>query len=188
MAKKVGGARKTETFTTRLEPREKYMLEILARVSGRSIAKTLEAAIELLGQEVKFPQRIGLSKRETSVRSLMDILWSPQEWRRIIALGSTAPELLTFDEECKLTLLTQSSSLCTLIERTSRGGIISVEVFPRRVELAWPLIEERAQLMADGKPAPPVTLEEIEEHAGEKLPDPDDDSLQIKFNTFHAGD
>lgn len=188
MAKRVGGARKTETFTTRLEPREKYMLELLARVGGRSIAKTLEAAIDLLARETKFPWRSHPTKREISLRSVMDILWSPQEWKRIVALGSTAPELLTFDEECKLTILTQSTVLCTLEERTPRGGIVTLGVYPRRVELAWPLIEERAQLMAEGKPAPPVTLQEIEEHSGEKLADPDHDSLQISFNPLYSDD
>lgn len=186
MAKKTGGAKKTETFTTRLEPREKYILELLARVSGRSIAKTLEAAIQREAREtpLRVPGRPDIS---ASVLSLMNVLWSPQEWKRIISLGAVAPELLTYEEECKLTLVVQSSALCSSVKRTSYGGIVSVEIRTRLIELAWPLIEERAQMMADGRPAPTPTVAEIEAASGEKVGSEwGEDGVHFDFSVLHS--
>lgn len=185
MAKRVGGAKKTETFTTRLEPREKYVLELLARLTGRSIAKTLEAAIqrEAGAVPVKVPGRPEISP---SLQSLIGVLWHPQEWRRIIFLGGIAPELLTYNEECKLSLVLQSRALSQSVRMSSYGAIISVAVHPRRIELAWPLICDRAQAMADGLPAPPPTLEEI--GLGDEEIQFSDEGVTIGFENYHPAE
>lgn len=168
MAKTTGRAKKTETFTTRLEPRAKYVLELLARVSGRSIAKTLEEGIraQAASTTIEIPGRPELSQ---SLDSVMDVLWSPQEWHRIIALAAVSPHLLSHLEECKLALLTQSRALCEPPVYGKIRNIVSIEVIPGLVESAWPIIEERAQLMAEQKPARPPTIQDIEAAHGEPL-------------------
>ena len=92
MAKKTGTTKKTETFTTRMEPREKYLLELLARISGRSIAKTLEAAVQQAAKETSMNIR---GRSEITAAEMFGVLWFPQEWKRILWLAGLAPHLWT---------------------------------------------------------------------------------------------
>ncbi|MEZ1534839.1 hypothetical protein QVM32_11490 [Pseudomonas asiatica] len=186
MAKTVGRAKKTETFTTRLEPKERYVLELLARVSGRSIAKTLEEGIRLQAAQTKI-HIAGRPEVSVSVDGLTGILWSPQEWKRLVSLAAIAPDLLTHLEECKLALLFQAKFICQEPERSKTGAIKYVTLSPRFVELAWPIIDERAELMAEGKPAPPPSLMEIlKYHNGtQELDDSSTETIMLDFTTFN---
>ncbi len=163
MAKKTGTVKKTETFTTRMEPREKYLLELLARASGKSIAKTLESAVQEAAKQASMNIR---GRPEIKVADLIGVLWCPQEWKRIVWLAGLAPHLLSYDESCKLELLLQSSAICNGVSRDNAGTVTQISLIPRAAEIGWPLIVERSELMAEGLPAPAPTLQEIEKLYG----------------------
>lgn len=184
MAKMTGRAKKTETFTTRLEPKEKYCLELLARLSGQSIAKTLEHGIRIQakGTSVEIAGRPEVS---ATLDNMMSVLWSPQEWKRIISLAAVSPSLLSHVEECKLALILQSKTLCSTPTYGDAGGILSIDVKPRLIEIAWPLIEERAEEMAQGRPAPAPTLSEIEAYREQAIETSEDDGLHMDFSVLH---
>lgn len=184
MAKKTGTTKKTETFTTRMEPREKYLLELLARISGRSIAKTLEAAVQQAAKETSMNIR---GRSEITAAEMFGVLWFPQEWKRILWLAGLAPHLLTYDESCKLEILSQSPAICSNVSRDNSGAVTQITIRPRLAELAWPLIVELSERMAEGLPAPAPTLKEIEQACGEPLSADQDHAMTMDFTNFQRG-
>ncbi|WP_462379559.1 hypothetical protein [Pseudomonas sp. Marseille-QA0892] len=185
MAKTIGRTKKTETFTTRLEPKTKYTLELLARLSGRSIAKALEQGIELQAKSTAI-EITGRPELNQSLDSMMAVLWSPQEWKRLIALAAISPGLLSHLEECKLSLLFQSRGFCSAPIYGKNGALKRVELIPGVVEIAWPLIEERAEHMAEGKPAPHPLMEEIKAAHGQPFGYTfQEDGMMMDFSTFN---
>ncbi|EPL9755136.1 TPA: hypothetical protein ACTL7P_000221 [Pseudomonas aeruginosa] len=184
MAKKTGVRKKTETFTTRLEPKERYVLELLSRISNKSIAKTLEEGIGLLAHETRI-RIAGRPLEQYPLSSVVNALWSPQEWHRLLNMLAVSPGLLNYSEQCKVSILLKSKPLCDGARFNKDGALMFIEVVPALIETAWPLIEERAERMAEGDPAPPPTLKEIQEQYGSSvLPKKHEDGLTIDYSTF----
>jgi hypothetical protein len=88
------GAPRTEVFGLRLDPKLKYLVEILARRQRRSLANVIEWLVE-----------DGLERHtlyegdQQTVMDLGDELWDIDEPERLVKLAINYPHLLTLEEE-----------------------------------------------------------------------------------------
>lgn len=128
---------KAGTFTTRLEPRDKYLLELVSRIRGTSLARTLGDSIRAQVEQEEIP---------------VNKVWHPVEWRRLIAMASLYPVAMTHLDECRLSVLMGCTNMVRNVVMTDR--LVSIELVPRCVEVLWPMICTVAERMANGEPAP----------------------------------
>lgn len=81
------------TLSLRLDPRSKYLIDLLARHQKRTITGVIEWAVERAGAEAIFD-----NDRGTSFLDVIDLLWSTDESVRLANLAIARPDLLTYDE------------------------------------------------------------------------------------------
>lgn len=93
------GARKTETLTLRLDPKVKFMIEVVSRLKRQSITGVVEAAIEELAFDLDVPFHDGGNTENRSVANALTKVWSTDESERFINLCYHLPNLLTFEEQ-----------------------------------------------------------------------------------------
>lgn len=93
------GSRKTETLTLRLDPKVKFMIELIARIRRQSITAVVEAAIEETAFDLDAPF-FSDGKAETLSLSLaVTEVWSTDESERFINQCYHMPSLLTYEEQ-----------------------------------------------------------------------------------------
>lgn len=80
-------------MTLRLDPRSKYLIDLLARQQKRTITGVIEWAVERAGTEAIFDNDRGISFLE-----VIDSLWSTDESVRLANLALARPDLLDYDE------------------------------------------------------------------------------------------
>ena len=80
-------------MTLRLDPRSKYLIDLLARQQKRTITGVIEWAVERAGTEAIFD-----NERGTNFLEVIDSLWSTDESVRLANLALTRPDLLDYDE------------------------------------------------------------------------------------------
>ncbi|MGL6368959.1 hypothetical protein ACSZNB_04330 [Aeromonas hydrophila] len=80
-------------MTLRLDPRSKYLIDLLARQQKRTITGVIEWAVERAGTEAIFDNENGLNFLE-----VIDSLWSTDESIRLANLAQARPDLLDYDE------------------------------------------------------------------------------------------
>ncbi|MDM5100302.1 hypothetical protein [Aeromonas salmonicida] len=80
-------------MTLRLDPRSKYLIDLLARQQKRTITGVIEWAVERAGAETIFD-----NERGTSFLEAIDSLWSTDESARLVKLAMERPDLLDYDE------------------------------------------------------------------------------------------
>lgn len=144
-------AKKSDTpgnITLRLDGKTKFTLELLSRSQHRSIT----AVVGWLAQE---EAKRGLLTADGE--SMVDRLWSVNEWERILRLSVVAPELMNFREEEILNVIKTEPRLWTseqdawlkLIGRTDvqfeKGAMFPNLMF---IGMAWDMIVD----VADGGP------------------------------------
>lgn len=93
------GARKTETLTLRLDPKIKYMIELMSRIKRQSITSVVEAAIESEAFELDTPVIIEGKRENWSLANAVSEYWSTDVVARFINLCAFMPELLTYEEQ-----------------------------------------------------------------------------------------
>lgn len=93
---------KTETLAVRIDPKEKYGLEILSRMQRRSLTSLVEYTINQKLREylvIDEPQKSSLFKDKVYEEGcILDDIWADDEVMRLILLLDFAPQLLTFEE------------------------------------------------------------------------------------------
>jgi len=97
--RKTGGAKtsRTETVTVRLDPEQRYLAEIAARVQRRTLSSFIDWAIlDSLGR-VKIDE--GGGDNETTVADMARKLWDVDDADRFVKLAIHAPHLLNYDEQ-----------------------------------------------------------------------------------------
>lgn len=105
------GQQKSSALTLRITPRNKYGLELMARIQHRTLSSVIDWVIErtLHGGEIDFMPEIrmpptkgfgGLEAYEVlpNMNCLLDLIWSPFEHERVINLATKAPNLMTYEE------------------------------------------------------------------------------------------
>ncbi|KOG92625.1 hypothetical protein [Aeromonas caviae] len=91
--------KKTKKNTTsvnlslRLDPRSKYLIDLLARQQKRTITGVIEWAVERAGTEAIFD-----TERGENFLEVIDGLWSTDESIRLANLALARPDLLDYDE------------------------------------------------------------------------------------------
>lgn len=91
--KKSKKASTSVTLSLRLDPRSKYLIDLLARQQKRTITGVIEWAVERAGAETTFDSDHGISFLE-----VIDSLWSTDESVRLANLALARPDLLDYDE------------------------------------------------------------------------------------------
>lgn len=89
-------SKKTSTSVTlslRLDPRSKYLIDLLARDQKRTITGVIEWAVERAGTEAIFDKENGTNFLDT-----IDTIWSTDESLRLTNLAQARPDLLDYDE------------------------------------------------------------------------------------------
>lgn len=84
------------SVSMRLEPKTKYLIDLLAREQKRTITGVIEWALERAAEQERFDASEGYGG--PSFRDMLDVLWSTDEAMRLIALAFNKPALLDYDE------------------------------------------------------------------------------------------
>jgi len=93
------GARKTETLTLRLDPKVKFMIELVSRIRRQSITGVIEAAIEEIAGDLGAPFHYKGETNNWDLSSAVAEVWSTDESERFINFCYHLPNLLTFEEQ-----------------------------------------------------------------------------------------
>lgn len=80
-------------LSLRLDPRTKYLIDMLARQQKRTITGVIEWAVEQAGAETIFDGDLG-----NTFLDVIDSLWSTDESIRLTQLARSRPELLSYEE------------------------------------------------------------------------------------------
>lgn len=81
-------------LSLRLDPRSKYLIDLLSRHHKRTITGVIEWAVERAGSEAVFD-----GDRGTTFLEAVNNLWSTDESVRLANLALTRPDLLDYDEQ-----------------------------------------------------------------------------------------
>lgn len=91
---------RSETVTVRLDPKISYLCELASRTQRRTRSSFIEWAVEHALREVKLIRhnpKSGLI--ENNLADLANVLWNVEEWERVARLATSAPELLSIEEQ-----------------------------------------------------------------------------------------
>ncbi|WP_426781184.1 hypothetical protein [Pseudomonas syringae] len=180
--------KKTDALTLRLDPRTKFLIELLSRNGHQSITGVIESAVSRLGNE----RRVKMPWGEASLSVASERLWSPIESDRVVNLALFAPSLLTHEESCIAAVLEAASHIffnryevrgeqdvAYRSHATERlRGVFrednelgTVFVTPKRnvIRLAWDLITERAEEIAEKGLYIDIDVLDVEEFIGKPL-------------------
>lgn len=93
------GVKKTETLTLRLEPKLKFLIELISRMKRQSITGVVESAVEDLafGLDVSFHDN-GTTEPLAMVNALANI-WSTDESERFLNFCYHLPHLMTYEDQ-----------------------------------------------------------------------------------------
>ena len=80
-------------LSLRLDPRSKYLIDLLSRHQKRTITGVIEWAVERAGAEAIFDSEHGINFLEA-----INNLWSTDESVRLANLALARPDLLDYDE------------------------------------------------------------------------------------------
>lgn len=106
-----GKLNRSEIIQARLNPKAKYAVELMARLERRTVSSIFEGLleeaiktypVEAITQDKAQAASLLLGERtpqQTSLKKVLDKLWSPDEIARFIAFAIGFPDLLTPDEE-----------------------------------------------------------------------------------------
>lgn len=89
-------ANSTVSVSLRIDPRTKYLVDLLARDQKRTITGVIEWAIERSASQYGFEN--GGFGQEPSFLERLDHLWSTDEALRVVRLAIDRPDLLDYDE------------------------------------------------------------------------------------------
>lgn len=86
----------TVSVSLRIDPKTKYLVDLLAREQKRTITGVIEWAIERAAGQISFKDReYGL---DTTFLVELESLWSTDESLRVVRLALAKPSLLDYDE------------------------------------------------------------------------------------------
>lgn len=89
-------ATSTVSVSLRIDPRTKYLVDLLARDQKRTITGVIEWAIERSADQYGFGN--GGFGHEPSFLDMLNQLWSTDEALRVVRLALARPDLLDYDE------------------------------------------------------------------------------------------
>ncbi|SDP40828.1 hypothetical protein SAMN04489798_5663 [Pseudomonas arsenicoxydans] len=99
------GARKTETLTLRLDPKIKFLIEMVARKKRQSITGVIESAIEEYAKGIKIDAYLWDDEEKKNVEQEVTLLrlcneiYSTDDSHRFGLLFYVAPQLMNHEEQ-----------------------------------------------------------------------------------------
>jgi len=105
------GARKTETLTLRLDPKAKFLIELMARERRQSITGVVESAIMAFAEQHTataciYDESTGTNKDQViSLSRLADEIWSTDDSSLFHTFGHVAPHLMDYEEQRLLEII-----------------------------------------------------------------------------------
>lgn len=180
--------KKTDALTLRLDPRVKFLIELLSRVGHQSITGVIESAVSRLAHD----RKVGLAGSELSLAYASERIWSPIESDRVVNMAMFAPSLLNHEEGCIRAVLEGANHIFFTIyevrgkadvdyrkhdiermggtfQKSDDGQTIFVTPKRKTIKLAWGLIKERAAELADKGACVDLSTEEVEAYIGKPL-------------------
>lgn len=180
--------KKTDALTLRLDPRVKFLIELLSRVGHQSITGVIESAVSRLAHD----RKVGLAGNEQSLAYASERIWSPVESDRVVNMAMFAPSLLNHEEGCIRAILEGASHIFFTIhevrgkadadyrrhdvarmggefQKSEDGQTVFVTPRRRTIKLAWGLIKDRAAELADKGVCADLSVEEVEAYIGKPL-------------------
>lgn len=177
--------KKTDALTLRLDPRTKFLIELLARSGHQSITGVIESAVTRLAGD----RRVDGGQREESLAAVSALVWAPSESERIVNLALCAPSLMSHEESCIASVLDSAVDIFFNVyeiggsadydyrmvdAKAGRGGFrqsssgVTIFVTPKRklIRLSWDLIKSRALELAEKGYCPDLTLDDVESFIG----------------------
>jgi hypothetical protein len=150
MARKKRGAggklNRSEIVQTRLNPKMRFAAEIMARYERRTVSSLLEGLIEQTIKDYRIPAMIGekaqanllfyggeAEPQKTSLKFLLDDIWTIEEADRFASFAMCFPDLLTEEEERLWNLIVQTPYFWAHFEINieSKGGkVVGKDVWP----------------------------------------------------------
>jgi len=82
----------------RIDPKTKYLIDLLAREQKRTITGVIEWALEVAAHQEQFDKSESSFDQRRSFRDMIDELWSTDDALRLISLAMNKPSLLDYDE------------------------------------------------------------------------------------------
>jgi hypothetical protein len=145
--KKGGGGKlnRSEVIQTRLNPKLRFIAEVMARQERRTLSSLIEGLIEEAAEQHRIPlvlsersqtDRYLFGKRKyqkVSMKSAADLIWSAEEADRFAGLALFLPDLLTPEEEALWNLITYTPYFWQHFEtniETKSGKVIGHEWWP----------------------------------------------------------
>lgn len=141
----LGSRNKSEVITIRINPKLKFGLELMARLHNRSVAQTVEMAIQrVLEDPFDGIQNLRDVRYE---RDLIEKLWSPHRGERLLRMVLTHPELLSYEEEVLWHKLTRAGVTEDYLEGTSLDDLhlrpnCNQREFEERIADFWDKLDE----------------------------------------------
>ena len=112
----LGSRNKSEVITIRINPKLKFGLELMARLHNRSVAQTVEMAIQrVLEDPFDGVQNLRDVRYD---QDIIDKLWSPHRGERLLKMVLEHPELLSYEEEVVWNKLTRAGVAEDFLENT----------------------------------------------------------------------
>ncbi|GAB0061228.1 hypothetical protein IBA8401_22550 [Pseudomonas syringae] len=99
------GARKTETLTLRLDPKAKFLIELMARERRQSITGVVESAIMAFAEQHTTTASLHSNEaghcvdQTVSLSRLANEIWSTDDSARFHTFSHVAPHLMDYEEQ-----------------------------------------------------------------------------------------
>lgn len=93
------GARKTESLTLRMDPKIKFLIEVISRVRRQSITGVVEAAMEETAFDLEVPYFDEGKVEAHALGAIFSEIWSTDESELFINMCFHLPTLMTYEEQ-----------------------------------------------------------------------------------------
>ncbi|WP_421526503.1 hypothetical protein [Pseudomonas yamanorum] len=180
--------KKTDALTLRLDPRTKFLIELLSRAGHQTITGVIESAVSRLG----FDRKVPFGEDEISLTGASVRIWSPVESERVVNLALFAPSLLNHEEGCIRAVLEGASDLFFTtyqvrdrrefdyrahdfrhmhgaFQQSEDGKTVFITPKRRVIKLAWDLIRQRAAELAEKGVCADLSIAEVEAFIGKPI-------------------
>lgn len=132
----------------RLDPKTKFLIDLISRSHKRTITGVIEWAIERMS---RLESERGQGKDGLSLGQIADYCWSTEEPSRILQLNEIAPSLLTYEEQRIIDTIKNTRGLL------DPKGNIDAEL----VRFNWETIKTQAETHANKPVAPGIHSNDI---------------------------
>jgi hypothetical protein len=146
---------RTEVVTARFEPQQRFVLEILARYTGKTVSSLIDKAVsDSLDKHLS-------AAMGTEGQLLVDIInqhmWSPFEADRFVKTAYAMKMLLNYEQQILWQLILETDSFWHYTALEREGGFPAIPLDSERFNFSalraeWDLLKQEAQTIVAGHP------------------------------------